>query len=183
MSAHASIDPGRSTGVAIYANSGMPICAKLDDPSANEILVFCEWLIEHGFTTLIVEDQHLPRPRIVAGKIVWPINWPALKTLILIADRWVCCGELAGMDVERVKPAEWQGTMLASAPKERDGKAQTTKQRAKAVVDATWDTVRRWTAPDMPGFAVLVPASKLPHDVCDAVLIGRWWALHGSKRS
>lgn len=181
---HAAIDPGRATGVALYANSGMPICAKLSDPGATEIFDFCRWLTGHGFTTLIVEDQHLPRPRIVRGQIVWPINWPALKTLILIADRWVCCGELFGLEVVRAKPAEWQGPMLASTPKviQDSGQKLSTKQRAKIVVASTWEQVRRWSEPSMPDEAKLVSASKIPHDVCDAILIGRWWQLHGSKR-
>lgn len=182
----ASIDPGRSCGVALFV-SASPIVAKFKDPTSAEVLAFCRWLEANGFTTLLVEDQHLPRPRIEKGAVKWPVNWPALQKLILNADRWIISGEISGLEVERAKPAEWQGPMLKPAPKEIDGKKRNTKQRSKHVVSATWQTIRRWEPQplvdskgrvkreaQLPTDAKPVESSTIPHDICDAALMGLW---------
>lgn len=180
-----AIDPGKQTGVALFFEGvPTPVVAKLIEPSAAEIHTLLSWMREHDFTTLIIEDQHLPRDRN-------RLDWPGLKRLILSADRWVAIGELLGFEIVRAIPPSWQGPMHRSAPKKHaTGAASTTKQRSKCVVSKTWTRVRRFEhrlrdgerVLELPTEAKQVLAINVPHDICDAILIGRWWLLYGSKR-
>lgn len=174
----AYIDPGKNTGVALYPNGpARPIVTKLVEPTSAEALALCKWLVGAGFTNLFVEDQHLPRPRIVGGKLEWRLDWPKLQKLILAADRWVVCAELAGLRTGKIKPSEWQGPMHASEPAESK-----TKQKSRSAVERTWSSVLRWDPPANPDGARVVQLSKICHNVCDAMLIGRWHQLYGGSR-
>jgi len=166
------IDPGRSTGVSIWEHT-TPIVALLKDVKAVEAMALLTWAKGRGHTQLVVEGQHLPRdPK--------RINWPNLMTLILGANRWAVCGELLGFEVVRPKPAEWQGPMFKSAPaKDENGKKLTTKKKSKIVVARTYREVYRFGRDQKPEDAKPVPGAKLPHDICDSILMGRWWQLYG----
>jgi hypothetical protein len=179
-------DPGSTTGVAIFGGS-TPAFAKFEQPTQAQIRAILEWAKSaseaHSQSLLwVVEDQHA-KIRWVPGKDgveVPTIDFPAIKSLIRAAAVWVVlCGEL-GIEVEYVMPGVWQGPMLRTAPKKLAGEQLTTKQRAQIVVRETWDEVARFS--DTPAKVKRVPSAKIPQDPCDAILIGRWWQLHGSKR-
>jgi len=174
-----AIDPGKTTGIALYLGGpSSPIVASWVDPTSVEILAFLRWAKGAGFTTVVIEDQHLPRPRVVRGSIKWRLNWPNLQTLIRGAARWMTCAEIVGMRVEFIKPAEWQGPML--------GKSSdlSTKQLCSKVVAETWVTVRRWhpAKGEAVGDAQLVKVDRLNEHIRDAIMMGRWWMLYGGAR-
>lgn len=173
-----AIDPGKTAGLAIYTSPTTPIVASWTDPPSVEVLDFLRYLWGEGISTMVIEDQHLPRPRIVAGKISWKLNWPSMQRLILSANRWITCAEIVGMRVVLVKPAEWQGPTITKA----EGK--TTKQKCSAVVAATWPRgLPRWSpGKSLPSDAVRVPTTKLNEHIRDAAMMARWWMLYGRDR-
>lgn len=177
-----AVDPGKTTGIALYASTAAPIVASWVDPSSAEIHAFLRWAKESGFKVLVLEDQHIPRPRIAwrMGKpwIDWKLNWPNLLVLIRGAARWMTCAELVGMRVEFIKPAEWQGPMLGKSS------GLSTKQLCSRVVGETWSTVRRWKPKkgELPTDAKPVKTSALNEHIRDAMMMGRWWVLHGGRR-
>jgi hypothetical protein len=167
------IDPGRCTGVAIYEGA-TPIVAAFVDATPAEAHELLSWAKERGHTHLVIEDQHAPRdPK--------RFSWPRLMKLILSAHRWVVIGEMLGFVIERPKPSEWQSVMFRPVRTHENEKKLTTKQRSKLVVAATFDELRRFKQGETPEDAKLVPAAKLPHDICDAVVMGRWHRLHRSN--
>jgi hypothetical protein len=169
------IDPGRKTGVAIYEGT-TPIVAAFTDATPAEAHDLLSWAKARGHTHLVVEDQHAPRdPK--------RFSWPRLMTLVLSAHRWVVIGELLGFVIERPKSSEWQSVMFRPIPTHDvdTGKKLTTKQRSKLVVAATFEWLPRFKQGESPEDARLVPAAKLPHDICDAVVMGRWHRLHRSN--
>lgn len=169
-----AIDPGKNTGVALYpGGAASPIVCSWVEPGSVEILAFLRWAKSVGFTTVVIEDQHLPRPKVKNGKVAWRLDWPKLQKLIRGADRWMVCAEVVGLRVEWIKSASWQGKMLGSF------KDQTTKQRASDVVQETWATVRRFKPGEDPSTAKVVKTSAINEHIRDAVLMGRWWLLFG----
>jgi hypothetical protein len=166
-----AVDPGsRATGVALFTGPA-PALTAIKRATAEDARALLAWTKDHGASLVLVEDQHVPRdPR--------RFNWPSLQKLILAAHRWVVIAELLGLEVVRVKPAQWQGPMLRGVPRTEDGKKLTTKQRCKRAVRSTWDTVMRFDG--LPDEARRVAASKVTEDQADAAMIGRWWQLHGN---
>lgn len=170
------IDPGRSTGVAIF-DGPSPIVAKLEDASAAEAHALLTWAKARGHTRIVVEDQHVVQRRSMTGRMV--INWPALQVLILSAHRWVVIGEMLDFSIASPKAQEWQGPMHRTTPThDAGGKKLRTKERSKIVVARTYSELRRFKRGQDPEEATPVPAAKLPHDICDAICMGRWWQLY-----
>ena len=166
-----AIDPGKTTGIALYLSPAHPpIVASWVDPTSREILACLRHLDTLGFTTLAIEDQHVPKK----GKV----NWPALQRLMRGAARWMTCAEFVGMKVEWVHPEVWQSRMLP------DAKGKTTKQRCALAVAHTYDHVRRWDPKkgEQPADAKLVEVARLNEHIRDAMMMGRWRVLHGGGR-
>jgi hypothetical protein len=179
-------DPGATTGVGIFAGP-TPAFTKLEDPTVAQVRAILKWskaaATQRGEPLhWVIEDQYA-KIRMVhgpGGRLVPNINFESIKSLIRAAGVWSTMCEDLGIPFEWVYPETWQSVMLKSAPAELDGKKLSTKQQAQIVVRATWDEVVRFTG--TPDSMIRIPSSKVPQDPCDAVLLGRWWQLHGSKR-
>jgi hypothetical protein len=173
-----AVDPGKTTGLAIFAGS-VPVLAKIEDPTIAQAAKILGWCQARGDLTLVLEDQ-FGKLHPKAGKQT--INFASIKSLIRRAEVWAVMGAHLGISVVRVMPETWQGPMHRTTPAEIDGVKLSTKQRSQFVVRETWETVIRWDSIPAKDGHERVPSSKIPQDPCDAALLGRWYQLYGAKR-
>lgn len=182
-----AVDPGETTALAVYmgATPGVTSIADLTPAFALEFLTWARAQADARGEplTLVIEDQHAVirwvRKR---GKMQPTIHLPSLISLVRSAEVWVVVAGVLGIPVVRVLASVWQGPMFRGAPDELDGKRLDSKGKARHVVAATWREVYRFTGIPEPGSMKLVKPSKLNEHIRDAMLMGRWYQLHGDAR-
>src|SRR5690606_17196311 len=140
-----AVDPGVTSAVAIYAGGPTPAVTSLDDPSMDHRKLLIKWAVDTAARRdepleFVIEDQYaairwVPNKR--SGKPEPTIDVPALGWLVRSAVRWAVAAGRYGLEAVRVMPATWQGPMRADAPKIKDRKKLSEKQRARIVVATT----------------------------------------------
>lgn len=187
-----SIDPGETSGVAIYAGGPTPAVADFHSPSLavmRELLGWCAAKARERDESLVlvIEDQYAQIrwvKNLRTGRLEATIDWPALAKLTRNAERWVVVAEDSGAQIVRLNPTIWKGTMLGLAARERDdGKKLNEKQRATLAVAKIWREIYRFKGLPEPDRWKLTKVARLNSHIRDAMLIGRHYQLHGEARS
>lgn len=187
-----AIDPGsRLAGIA-FIDGPRAWSMVMKSQTVEEIEQFvirCIGLFDHrvgresGELEFVLEDQYLAehkRPGESRGKV----NWPSVVKLVIARVEWQTVCRLKGVKVSLANTGAWQSKMHGTVAKfSASGKAKSRKQRSKDVVSSVWQNVPRITQP----FDVLATdakpraSDKVTNDEADALCIGRYHQLYGSK--
>lgn len=179
-----SIDPGVTTGVAIYSGR-KPALSTIKRPTPADADLILDWCQRKAVAraeplVMLIEDQfvkiHYVRKGSSRKDLKPTIDVPALLTLTRSAELWVVVATIKGIQWRRIKPSVWQGEMLSSAPKTRNGEPLSTKSKATHVVHHMWDTVA--TFEGVPEDLTYVETNILNEHQRDAALMGLWYELH-----
>jgi hypothetical protein len=174
VTATMGVDPGKRTGLGIVG-PGLVGATILVEPTEAQILKLLK-PVRRYVTRLAIEGQHVQTYPGKDQEVQAVLNWPSLLSLVQSRMRWEVIGRLLGFDVVIVLRQTWQGPMLPKA----ESPTETTKQRAKRAVVATWDDVPKIESFDPPKGKPRA-STKVPYDSCDALLIARWASLYGGR--